>query len=310
MNYIGNIIKSYREMLGMSRANLSKDICSEKYVYLIEKGERTPSVDMTRLFSDKMGVNLFDHYQYLDCKNPIMVHEKMKVFRIHRRKYDYLALKRLTDEAADLPDFRREPWVYEIQVNRFTYLIFIEKKYEEAINDINAVLRKVKPKYSKGIYMANFYMLASMCYQITGNLADAKDMTSAANEIIRNKHSINDYKEIITSVGAGTLGMHYMAEEYNEIIQKGKELLQYKSEVNSGERVDYIYFYLAFAYYKTGSQEEAIIWFKKALYSDILEYNPLSVYYMSRQDLFEILLGDTRINPYLISEFKEKYKIG
>ncbi len=103
--------------------------------------------------------------------------------------------------------------------------------------------------------------------------------------------------------------MHYMAGEYNEIIQKGKDLLQYKSEVNSGERVDYIYFYLAFAYYKTGSQEEALIWFKKALYSDILEYNPLSVYYMSRQDLFEILLSDTRINPYLISEFKEKYKM-
>lgn len=309
MNHIGNIIRIYRDRLGMSRASLSENICSEKYVYLIEKGERTPSVEIARLFSDKLGVDLFGYYQYLDCTNPIEVREKIKSFNLYRRTSDYHALKKVTDTAVDLPDFHREPWAYEIEVNRFAYLIFIEKAYEEAIAGINAALQKLKPRYAKGIYVANLYMLLSMCYQLTGDSANARNVTLSANEIIRNKHSLKDYEEIIITVGVGTLAMHYMSGEFSEVIQKANELLRYKNEVNSFERIDYIYFYLAFAYYQSGSHEEAYTWFKKAIYSVMFLYDPVTVYYMAAQDLFDVLLRNARINPDLISEFKERYKI-
>jgi DNA-binding XRE family transcriptional regulator len=53
MNRIGNVIKEFRCKFDMSRKELSANICSEKYVYLIEKGERSPSTDITVAFSDK-----------------------------------------------------------------------------------------------------------------------------------------------------------------------------------------------------------------------------------------------------------------
>lgn len=80
MNHIGNVIKEYRSLIGMSRNDIAKNICTEKYVYLIEKGQRTPSADMTRLLGDNLGIDLFEYYQYLDCINPIEVREKNQPF--------------------------------------------------------------------------------------------------------------------------------------------------------------------------------------------------------------------------------------
>ena len=55
MNHIGSIIKEFRLLRQLTQEQLAENICSEKYVYLIEKGERTPSTDLLRQFSDKIG---------------------------------------------------------------------------------------------------------------------------------------------------------------------------------------------------------------------------------------------------------------
>lgn len=264
---------------------------------------------MIRLFGNKLGVDLFDHFQYLDCENPVAVRDKIKNFNICRRKSDYHALKKLTDAAIDLPDFHHQPWLYEIEVNRFAYLIFEEKNYEEAIGGINSVLRTIKPKYAKGTYVVNLYVLLLMCYQLTGNVENAREAMLFANEIIRGKQSIKDYEEIISTVGVATLALYYSVGEFGLVIQKGHELLQYKTEINSYERLDYISFYLAFSYYETGSQEEAAMWFRKTIYTLMFDYNPLTVYYMTTHTMFHVLLNDAGINSYLIEEFKEKYNI-
>ena len=71
MNHIGKVIKQFRDLRELSRAELAKGICSEKYVYLIEKGKRTPSTQIMRHFCNKLKTDLFLYYEYLDCKDPI-----------------------------------------------------------------------------------------------------------------------------------------------------------------------------------------------------------------------------------------------
>ena len=38
MSHIGIVIRTLREKQGLTRQDLAKNICTEKYVYLIEKG--------------------------------------------------------------------------------------------------------------------------------------------------------------------------------------------------------------------------------------------------------------------------------
>ncbi len=99
MNCIGSVIKEYRKRKKISRKSLADGLCSEKYIYLIEKGERTPSAEMSALLGDKLGIDLFEYYEYVDCIDPIDVNQAIKLFTRYRNGNDMVALKRVTDEA-------------------------------------------------------------------------------------------------------------------------------------------------------------------------------------------------------------------
>lgn len=64
MNHIGNIIHEFRNSLHLTRQELSAEICSEKYLYMIEKGDRTPSTEVMRRLEDRMGVAILKYYEY------------------------------------------------------------------------------------------------------------------------------------------------------------------------------------------------------------------------------------------------------
>lgn len=309
MRSIGCVIEEYRCRLGMSRKELSENICTEKYVYLIEKGKRSPSADMVSLFEDKLGVDLFDHYQYMDCVNPIAVREKMNQFNMYRVKSDFTKIKEATDIALDLPDFHCKPWVYEVEVNKISFMVFVEQRYDEAIIKLNSFLNDIEPKYSMSVLIANAYILLSSCYQLTGDLLSAKGAVASAYEIVSNKNENERYEEVITSVRISSMTMHYLFGEFHEVIHEGRELFQYQYKLNSYERAHYTFFYLAFAYYKTGVYDEAIECFKKGFYLLLIDNKPMDVYYLTMQDLFYVLLNDSSINQEMINEFKNKYNL-
>ncbi len=309
MNYIGNVIKEYRCMSGMSRRDLSENICSEKYVYLIEKGERTPSADLVRLFSDKLKVDLFDYYQYLDCINPIAVRDNLRIFNMYRRKGDFMSVKEVTDSAMNLPDFQCKPWLYEIEINRIAYMIWFQNRYKESINDLNALMKNIEPKYFMSAYAANIYILMSASYQLTNDLPNAKNAVLSAHEIICDKNKIEKYEQIIITVRITCMSMYYLSDEFHKVIHEGNDLLQYQYEINSYERIHYTYFYLAFAYYKIESYNEATEWFKKGIYSVMHGHKPMDVYYISTQDVFNVLMNNNRMSQNIINDFKEKYNL-
>lgn len=309
MNYIGCVIERYRSKLQMSRKDLSENICTEKYVYLIEKGKRSPSVDIVSLFGDKLGVDLFDYYQYLGCEDSIAVREKMNEFNMYREKGDFIKLKEVTDIASNLPDFNCKPWVYEIESNKILYMVFVEQRYDESIIELNNFLNNIESKYFKSVFMANTYILLSSCYQLTGDLLSAKSAVESAYEIVRNKNENERCVQVIITVRISYMTMKYLVGEFQEVINEGRELLNYQYKLNSYERIFYTFFYLSFAYYKVGEYDKAIECFKKGIYLLMIDFKPMDAYYISMQDLFYVLLNDRSMNKEMICEFKNKYNL-
>lgn len=309
MSHIGNVIKVHRNKLGMSRKDLSDNICSQKYIYLIEKGERTPSVNMLTMISDRLGIDLFDYYQYLDCINPIKVYEVLKKFRICQRESDFDTLKNIVDEAKKLPDFYHKPWIYELEVNRLAYMVFKEEKYEEVINSINHILQKTDKKYLNNIYGSNLYSLLSTCYQIIGDLVNAEYAVLLAYDIVRNKYKIEKYSHYIVTVRLNLLTLYYLSGKLDKAIQEGNELVQYQNRINSYGRISITYSFLAFSYYKIGDYDDAFSYFEKALYLLLIKYKTTDAYYIVMQDVFNIMAKDDRINWETICKFKGKYDL-
>ncbi len=305
MNHIGSIIKSYRTMRNMSRSKLAEHICSGKYIYLIEKGERTPSADMLRQLSSRLGVDLFDHFQYLDCMDPIAVRKLMKQVALCRRKGDFTTLE---EAAIHLPDFRSKPWAYEIEVNRIISMIFVQHRYQEAISELQAFLQRMDPQYRETVHMANMYVLFSTSYQNTGDLINAKKAVLSAKELVETKKENEKYVSSVISVMISSMTLQYQSGEFEDCIADAHELLQYQKKFNSIERVFYAFFYQAFAYYQIGAHQEAIESFKKGIYYVLINDRPMDVYYLSAQDVFDALLNDNEMSPDIVREFKVKYQ--
>lgn len=307
-SHIGMIIKMYRIGLGMSRNRLAENVCSEKYIYLIEKGEREPATEMTRKLGNKLGVDLFDFYQYLDCADPITVRESIKDFEFYRRTNDFVALKETTDQLIDLPDFQKKPWLYEIAINQLLYMTFIEKRYQEVIIESTRLINMTDTQISNEDYVLGLYIIMSSCYQITGDLPNAERAVLKANEIILNNKNIRDKQNVI-SVKISLLTFHYLSGAYHKSIQTGNELLQYQINTESHERMNFTFFFLAFAYYETEAYPEAIECFQKGLYHLLISHKPKDVEILSSYEVFRTMLDWEGINPHLVAKFKDKYKL-
>jgi len=136
MNHIGNVIREYRGILHMSRHELAENICSEKYLYMVETGKRTPSCHMVRTLGDKMRVDLCKYSEYFDCLNPVQVRSFIEKFYIYRRDNNYAALKEATEEALKIEDYHKDPWRYEIQLNCLITNFRFHRSYIIKLNTI------------------------------------------------------------------------------------------------------------------------------------------------------------------------------
>lgn len=308
MNYIGSVIQEYRKMLKMSRRDLSTNICSEKYIYLIERGERTPSAEMTRLIGDKLGIDLFKYYEYLDCENPIRVEAIMKLFDRYRAQNNMNALKEITDEAMELADFNKIPWVYEIKLNNNTYMILKESRYKEAVESINNLLENMESKYFKSICVANFNILLSTSYIMLMDYNHAKETSLAAYEIVSSKQKNEKYAQVVITVKINKITIHFLLGELDEVIKEANLLDQYQTEMASYERSHFTFFYLAFAYYKMGLEEKGISCFLKGLYVSLTKYRPTDIFLLSSYEVFIEILDDPRVPSVLVDQFKKEYE--
>lgn len=309
MNFIGSIIEECRNVHNMSRNELSKDICSEKYIYLIEKDKRTPSANMIKLLGDRLGIDLFSYYEYLDCINPLAVKKYMEEFNMYRAKLEPELLYQSTNEAMKLPDFNKEPWIFETQINIFFYSIYAKYEYKESIIEISKFLKDIEPKYSRGEYVANAYIMLSSCYIFLGEFSNAKKASLSAYEIMGNKYKEKSYEKMITNIKINIMALSYLLGEYDIVIREANEILKYKYEAASLDRIHYAFFYLAFAHHKMGLQDEAIENFKKGIYLGLTDYNVEDIKYIVMQDAYLELINNEKVNKEVVNEFKKKYNI-
>lgn len=309
MNHIGSIIKEYRDMLGMNRTELANNICTEKYIYLIEKGERTPSADMINMIGERLGIDLFEYYKYLGCYNPILVRDAILHFNECRRKGDFYEIEKITKTISQFEDFKLIPWIYEIELNRISCNIFNRRNYNVAIDEMNINLKKMDSKYINSYYAANLNTLLSICYQLTNNYGHAQIAISNAEDILQNKQGIDKYKQIITLVKVSSMTLTYIFGDFDLVIKKGKALLQYLHSFSSYLSIYYAYFYIAFSYYKLENVEEASIYYKKGINCLLVEEKQLDVYYLYEKDVFKELFHLSNMNQCTVKEFMEKYHL-
>lgn len=307
MNYIGNVIKEYRSMIHMSRSALASNICSDKYLYLIEKGERTPSTEVTRLLGDKMGVDLFKYHEYLDCLDPVRVNFYIEKFNRYRRESDFRSLSIQTKEASKMEDYQTAPWKYEIELNVLATQVLGEGDFLHAIPLIEDIIEEMEKKKLENICYVNFLVLLSTCFQMDRDMIKAKKIVMRAYESIKNKQKINKYVQTVVAVKINKITMHYLSGEWDFVIEDALNLNEYQQEMYYKECLHHGFFYLAFSYYQKGAEEEGIKWFEKALSIMLIHHKPIEMFYMRSYEMFGVMVKDRRVSQDLIQKINTEY---
>lgn len=309
MGHIGTIIEKYRQAIGMSRKKLAEDICSEKYIYLIEKGERTPSVNLLKLIGEKMGVYLFGFYTYIDCEDPVGVRENVKLFHMCRINLDFEVLKNATEQAENMPDFKNKPWCFETVLNKIYSIAFEEKKCAEALLQLETLIKEVKSYEVSDIFLVNAYTLTTTCALVTMDVGIARDAAIRAHEIIQGNHDIELYDQLLTKVTVNLMGAHYSNNEMDDVIERGKELIRVKQSRDSYGKIHFVYMLMALAYYAKNQWDEAVICLKKAAYFLMADNKPEDVSFIALDGKFRAMLDD--LSPYseIIDYFRKEYRV-
>lgn len=309
MNHIGTIIQEFRLLRELTREELAENICSEKYIYLIEKGERNPSTDLLRQFSEKLRVDLFGFYRFIDCSDPLKVSEMIDDLTLCQKNSNFSETVKLVQKAEKMPDFKTRPWIHILAANRIACKVFNEKKYKESIEDIKSALDNVEDTHINSIFVLSLYVLLSTCYQILGQMEEAKVTTEKINHIIKNKYNNVTHNHIIITGRINLLTFYYHSGEFDKAIDMGEGLVEFQEEINSLDRIHYAFAFLAFAYYKTEKFTKAFHYFKKAIFTLMTYYNPNDVHYIMSIDLFSEMANDKKMNQDVMNLFSDMYDL-
>lgn len=308
VNHIGVVVKEYRLQRGMTRAELAEDICTDKYIYLIERGERSPSTSLLRQLSDKLKVDLFEYYKFLDCIDPVGVGQIINSLEVCQRNSDFIEIERLVKLAGGMTDFRRKPWSHILKANQIACKVFIDKKYEEAIVIIDSELDKVDRGHLESSFVLSLYVLQSTCYQILGYLDEAKDLSEKIYKIIRNKYDFSSHDHIIVTGTLNLITYYYHTKEFAKAIAMAEDLIESQNKANSLGRIQYAFAFMAFSNYQLGNYDKAFLYFKYALFVLMSNYNPNDAYYIMSIDTFTTMAADKRMDQTITSLFFEMYE--
>lgn len=162
---IGDIIKAERMAQKLTRKELAEGICSEKYIYLIEKNERNPSAFILNDLSDRLGIDLFEYYPYLDYDNKDEIYKHRQNIERYSQSSNLIKMKEEAEQAAKLKAFQEEPLIYDVKVVDSIYGMMMEGKSTDAISEWNHILAK-EDLMIDSITLVNVYVALTTAYQL------------------------------------------------------------------------------------------------------------------------------------------------
>lgn len=307
MAHIGDIVLEFRTKRKMSRKELAAGVCTEKYLYLIEKNDRSPSAEVLRLLSNRLGVDLFEYYEYLDCKEPTKVRKAMYQCARLRRTSEFSELKELTAAMKSLPDFAYNPWRYEVLTNQYLIMLYHDLKIKDAIEGIEDVLDHLEPEYTDEEFTTRFYAMLSTGYQMIDDTENATKACESGRKIIYHTKNNSRYNQIHVSLSIATISLALSAGDGKKAIAEGMALVKYQETTSSYGRLNITYYFLACAYLMNGQDDVAFQWLEKSIHDLLVRYCPSMAHLIYRTKMFKIFASHPKMNPTLFAMLTEKY---
>lgn len=188
MHRIGETLKAVRLSEGLSVQEVAKGICSPKYIYLIEKGDRTPSLLILSKLNKKFKFDLYTIFPFSECQDPLYyakIHADLSQYR------SFYNVAKLKATLSSLPDFETMTMEMKqfILYNQAILALFDDHDLYAANHLITKALELSKRKaiLSKEYYTgasANELNLYLLLVSVNKRLHPTENLLEIINELI------------------------------------------------------------------------------------------------------------------------------
>jgi tetratricopeptide (TPR) repeat protein len=291
----------------MTREQLAEGICTPKYLYLIEKGTRTPSNTIIIRLSEKLNTSLFEYCNYQECENPIAVKNIMADFIESRILFDYNKLKKYKDISDTFGDFKRIPWKFEISFNEAMLKLFVDEKPNEARAIILKAISQMPGEYQYKPCHLRQLILLSLCDIEEGRMKAANFNIEQVQKVIARKSECLEFQQMVIISAYIQVLITLKAEDYTTAIEIVDTLLLKHLGKNSYTLHHFSFLFKGYALFKMGDKEEARQMLGRGLlvfltFDKFGEFN-----FLNQLGILSEILTSEMIDSRLLQALKNKY---
>lgn len=274
MKHIGRVIRHYRIKAGLSMLQLSNNICSKDYIFLLEKEKRLPSVDIL----DKIALRLnFDFKEYIQfLQNPSPVDAKNFINELNNYS-EQMNSDKLADLLNYVPD---KPWAktFPVDIEILSYKIGFEvrgivDKIHHYKNDKDKFLKIIDTYLDLSIddfnILSVFELHALEKYACLLNFDDMYEEASLLfmklQETLSSKKHIQEFKLLYIRICLNSIQHFTEMKLYKKAIKMSISLITYQQTNSLFQRLPLSLIILSRIYEKINNKGMARKSIKKAI---------------------------------------------
>ena len=304
MNSLGAIIRELREEKNITRKQLTEGICTEKYLYLIERGDRNPSAEIVRAFSQRLKTDLYQYYHYSDCQDPIKVASIVEGLNQARGLAEYEERFELAREAEKLPDFKTKPWCYILEGIKAEYKLVVENKIQETIGMLEKLIGEMSDELARSEFATVLFLIYAYALELDQQYEKAYATVLKIEEIQEKKREYYNPVALNVVIETGVISVisSYRMKKYQEARDKARELRLLMREHALFTKGTWLFVFYAYSCFYLGERDEALYNFKKALTMQMLTQKKTDLEYIIKDSDFSLLMDEFK-DDYIVKAF-------
>lgn len=293
----------------MTREQLSEGICTTKYLYLIEKGERTPSNAILLKLGERMNTSLFNYYGFLECDDPIEVKRIMDGFDFCRWHFDCEWLMKYQNIADTKPDFKRIPWKFEIDFNKSMLKLIVDGKPAETAIDILETISEMPSEYQYGVCHLRQLVLLSLCYLESGKKKSADFTIELVWAAIENKLDCLEFQQLCFASAHVYMIIKIKTGDLTAAAVMAEVVLQQQKNKNCYDFYHFSLLLKGYTMIELGKSEEARESIRRGLLLLLVFDKSRDLAYLNHIGILKDILQSGLLDETLLEEIKKKYRM-
>lgn len=265
MTGIGEVIKQLRLERGMKVTDLASGICTEKHIYLIERGQRIPSLDIVVKLSERMKTDVFDVVRFLEYENPVEVSNLYSENEYLRCSGQFDALKDLMKRMDGKGIFEHERFQFIKALNLASIEAYQKRDYARARDIITSCLGmgtqleniKQEDVFHCSMEEMKLFNLLCECLIEQNEFKGASAIIDAMKEALRLNKGYESFWRIFVDNSLNQSRMYQLNGRYSDAIKALETIEHDMQRESTSYRMSDIYYLLAANHQMLGEGELA-----------------------------------------------------